>query len=1250
MSNNAIVGILRALLTADTAEFDTAMKRSADGAKVWARDLKTIGQQATQVGQTLTAALTVPIVGLGVTATKAFSDFESSFAGVRKTVDASEEEFDAMEQQFRDLAKSIPVNVNELNRLGEAAGALGIPKAEVVDFARVMALLGVTTNLTADQAAESIAKVQNIFGAAGKDTERFASTLVALGNDGASTETQILEMAARIAGAGNTVHMTQGQVLAFASALASVGLEAEAGGSAISRVFIDIASAVSQGGSHLTDFAKVARMSTTEFAHVFKTDAASAVSAFVQGLGSIKQSGGDLLGTIDALGFSEIRVRDTLLRTAGAGDLLSRSLQLQSEAWGSNTALTVEAEKRFKTFQSQLDLLWNQIKDVGITLGEALMPVLKSVMETVREFVPWIAALAKGFAELPDWMKTTAIALAAVAAAVGPVLIIFGQMSTGLGAALGLFSKLAPALTAAGPLFTTLTAGVRTLSASLLALEINPIVLGLTLLTTAYFVLREELDKGTKSLRDNIQASKDKETIERLLHSKTALTAAQAEELKQAWDRQSSSIRKLADENLGMTEGFEITLEQSKNIAKQLNGGVAPAIKTTTDEQKSWNKAIKEGAAELSGATLIKDVAELAAKVTAVGGASKVWKSELPGLVKQIRDFEAAGAPIPKILQDVIARSREHVVILPQMEDGVAGLLDRFVQTGFILPDATDKVDGFFDALVPRLDQLTTYILPGAETAMMSFFDQLADKARHATAMETFVDSAKQYLSVELPKAIGQTLARAFEGGGDITGAIKSLATQIGSTLGGQLGLALGGPWGQALGESIGALAGPLTGAILKVFSGNTTKEAREAFARDMGMTLDQLYGKLQTMGAEGQRLANTALNVIGKHDEAGNKAWMDQVAKFFDEQKQRTDDLAKASAEAFAAAQEGIGNALGAIITGTIASQDEFDRLSRIALNTFNALVKSGVAPVDAMERIGGAVDALIANLEASGFAGGAAFAELARWRELTDKNRPLLEQVDALNQLMEMTETLGGLSAAAFVDLQAQGEAAYRQLLAAGFTEQEAQKQLAPLLEQILKLHEKKGYAIDEETQKVIDQARANGVLADQEMSTNQILQDGLSALIEAVGGQLPAAWKKATSAFGESARAVVSGAQQVASAINDTLGNLRFTVPVDFAVAGGEGLSFGAGSFELPSFRNGTRGEYVNFGQQGTLAMLHGEERVMTKGEREGGGAGLERRFDAMAATMDGLRRDLNDRIPMISSKAARDAALTLNTKRR
>lgn len=456
MATNITVGVLRALLTLDTAQFQSGMRESAGSAKKFEGQLRSIGGNLTQIGGTLTAAVTLPIVAAFGAATKSAIDFESSFAGVRKTVDASEAEFAAMSAQFRGLSKEIPVSVHELNRLGEAAGALGIPKEDVIEFAEVMAKLGVTTNVTSDQAAESIAKIQNIFGASGKFTEEFASTLVDLGNKGASTEAEILALATRIASAGNTVGMTQAQVLGFSSAIANVGMEAEAGGSAFSRVVLSISQAITAGGAELARFAQVAGMSTQQFATLFQTDAAGAVTAFIGGLGRIKQSGGDLNATLDALGFTEIRQSDLLRRLAGASDMVGLSLQTANTAWQQNTALSAEAEKRFVTFQSQLTIFWNRLTDIGITLGTALLPVLTAFLNILGAIMPVIEFLAQSFAAMPMPMQLMAIGLAGLVAAIGPLLLIGGQLAMGLAALIGLggFAGVTAAMTAVATFIT----------------------------------------------------------------------------------------------------------------------------------------------------------------------------------------------------------------------------------------------------------------------------------------------------------------------------------------------------------------------------------------------------------------------------------------------------------------------------------------------------------------------------------------------------------------------------------------------------------------------------------------------------------------------------------------------------------------------------------------------------------------------------------------------------------------------------
>lgn len=323
------------------------------------------------------------IVGFGALATKAAIDFESAFTGVRKTVNATEPQFQQLRQGFRDMAKEIPQSVNELAKIGETAGQLGISRKAILGFTRTIADLGETTNLVGDEAASSLARLANVTRMPQSQFRRLGSTIVALGNAGASTEREITDMALRIAGAGKQVGLTVPQILGFSNALSSVGIDAEAGGTAISTAFIKMASAVAGGGKALAGFAKVAGVTTTAFQQQFKTDAAGAMISFVEGLARVKSEGGNVFATLDKLGLGGIRVRDTLLRASGAGDLFRQSLELGNKAWKDNTALTVEAEKRYKTTAAQLKMLHNRWTDLKITIGEKALPVVNDAIKGI---------------------------------------------------------------------------------------------------------------------------------------------------------------------------------------------------------------------------------------------------------------------------------------------------------------------------------------------------------------------------------------------------------------------------------------------------------------------------------------------------------------------------------------------------------------------------------------------------------------------------------------------------------------------------------------------------------------------------------------------------------------------------------------------------------------------------------------------------------------------------------------------------
>lgn len=452
-------------------EIDAKAKDVADRFNQVGSVFATAGKKISDTGKNLSKYITVPLAGIGVAAGKMSIDFESAFAGVRKTVDASEEDLAKLRDGIRDMAKEIPAAATEIAGVAEAAGQLGIRTENILGFTRTMIDLGEATNLSAEQAATSLARLANITQMPQDQFDRLGSTIVALGNNLATTEAEIVEMGLRLAGAGKQVGLTEAQILGLAGALSSVGIEAQAGGSAFSRVMVDMQLAVETGSERLEQFARVAGMSTDEFRRAFQEDAAGAIIAFIQGLSTAEERGMSAIAVLDEMGITEIRLRDALLRAAGAGDLFNESIMIGTQAWGENIALTTEAEQRYGTTASQLEILRNKLVDAGIELGDKLTPILRdSVIPLVETFIGHVSGLIDWFSNLdPKWQQVILTAIG-FAAALGPLLLIIGKIITVVGTITG-------ALPVLGTAFTALTGPVGLVVAAIAA----AIAIGVTL-------------------------------------------------------------------------------------------------------------------------------------------------------------------------------------------------------------------------------------------------------------------------------------------------------------------------------------------------------------------------------------------------------------------------------------------------------------------------------------------------------------------------------------------------------------------------------------------------------------------------------------------------------------------------------------------------------------------------------------------------------------------------------------------------
>jgi len=330
----------------------------------------------------------------------AASRFEDSFAGIKKTVDASENDFNRLAVSIRQLSTEIPIATSQLNQIGELGGQLGIEASGLPVFIETIAKLGVATRLSTETAALSLARLKEIFQLQEFEIANLASALVDLGNNFAALEDEILSTSLRLAAGAKVAGASVADTLAIATALQAVGVQSQAGGTAMSRVFQQLTVAVQGNQKAMDVFVQTSGLTEEAFRNIAKEDPAQALNLFIQGLNRVADSGGNVVGILDELGLKQQRTIRALLSVAEAGDLLTDALARSNVAYDINNALNEEAEKRFDTLRSKNKLLKNAFQELRTEIGLNFLPFVKSTVEALTELINGMGNTEKSMTEI----------------------------------------------------------------------------------------------------------------------------------------------------------------------------------------------------------------------------------------------------------------------------------------------------------------------------------------------------------------------------------------------------------------------------------------------------------------------------------------------------------------------------------------------------------------------------------------------------------------------------------------------------------------------------------------------------------------------------------------------------------------------------------------------------------------------------------------------------------------------------------
>jgi len=443
-----------------------------------------LGRNMSASGRAMTIGLTAPILAAGGAAIKAATDYETAFASVNKVL--SDEDLanahltlDDLSDSLRNMAagaEAIPIEggVNTLAEIMAKGGALGIPTARLEEFTSTMAKLSLTADdISADQAATSFGHLNTALGFTEGQILATADAIVHLGNNGASTEGQILSMMSAIAGSAAIVGLSHDQTAAWAASMSNVGEKAQAGGSSLSRYFQNVSDAVSGlDPDKMMVLVDVLDMSQASIEKMFKNDPNQLLTDFMVNLSKLDPSKwtsvladmglGDLLRR---RGFTKIL---NAMREGTQGSLVDMMQQV-GEAGGE---MEVEYRKRLETLAAQVQVIMQKLNEAAITLGEALIPIIKKdLLPILEEGVGMIQDFAEWFAKLPEPVRQTALKIGLLVAAAGPLLFIFGGILQFLGPIVGLVTLLGRGLAGLIPGLGGLTGGTKGMAASMLGVQ-----------------------------------------------------------------------------------------------------------------------------------------------------------------------------------------------------------------------------------------------------------------------------------------------------------------------------------------------------------------------------------------------------------------------------------------------------------------------------------------------------------------------------------------------------------------------------------------------------------------------------------------------------------------------------------------------------------------------------------------------------------------------------------------------------------
>ncbi|TGC08131.1 phage tail tape measure protein [Methanolobus halotolerans] len=461
----ASVGELIVSIIGDISQIKKAFEDVSSQAGQMGKKFQETGKQMTSAGKTLSTYVTAPVLGLGAVAFHTASSFDDSMRKVKAISGATGDEFKQLTDLARELGRTTRFSASEAAEGMQYLAMAGFSTGEAMESIDDMLSLAAAGAIDLGTAADIASNVLTGFNLQASEAGRVADVLAKASASSNTDITQLGQAMSYVAPLAAAMGISMEETAAIIGKMSDAGVQGSRAGTALRGAMTRLADPTAEVAGVLEQY------------QLTLADVDPTTQSFTDIIERLSTVG---LSTADAMALfgQEAGPGMIALLSTGSGAIREQTKLLENSAG----AAAKMAEEMEGGPGGAIRELKSALQDVMITFGDVVAEGLMPLVSAFTKFLNLVSGIPKPILKV-------IVAVAAIAAAIGPIIIMAGS-----------------AIGAIGTITTFLGgAGLAGALGSIVAIITGPIGIAIAGLAVGAILIWKSWDKVSPIVRETLE-------------------------------------------------------------------------------------------------------------------------------------------------------------------------------------------------------------------------------------------------------------------------------------------------------------------------------------------------------------------------------------------------------------------------------------------------------------------------------------------------------------------------------------------------------------------------------------------------------------------------------------------------------------------------------------------------------------------------------------------------------------------------